>query len=137
MKVRARSKATIRTGAVTAFSVSSILRSIDCLRSLLQRVVDDLLDRGVDMLPPRGRILHHHEEHVLGTVDHNIAPGGAIPLELAEGTRRDRCIEAGTDADAETIAEAKAIAGVIVDIARDARARTNVVGGHGFEHRGA
>src|SRR5579871_4241227 len=93
MKVRARSKATIRTGAVTAFSVSSILRSIDCLRSLLQRVVDDLLDRGVDMLPPRGRILHHHEEHVLGTVDHNIAPGGAIPLELAEGRSEEHTSE--------------------------------------------
>src|SRR5271167_2669673 len=118
MKVRARSKATMRAGAVTAWSLESGLRCIDAFRSLLERVVDDLLDRGIDMHPPRGRILHHHEEHVFSAVDHDIASRGAIPFELAERARRHRRGEAGIDANAEAVAVAKAVAGIIVDVAR-------------------
>src|ERR1700751_5502870 len=117
MKVRARSNATMRAVAVTAWSLESGFRNIAAPRSFLESVVDDLLDRGVGMLPPRRRVLHHHKEHVLGAVDHDIAAGGAVPFELTQRARRDRCVEAGIDADTETVAEAKAVAGIVVDVA--------------------
>src|ERR1700736_5670977 len=89
--------------------------------SFLERVVDDLLDRGDDMHPPGWRILHHHKEHVFSPVDHQIGAGGAVPFDLAERARRRRYCIAGIGTNPETVAEAKAVAGKIEIIARDPR----------------
>src|SRR5262245_30887524 len=82
------------------------------------------------MYPPRGRILHHDEEHVLGRVDHDIDPGRPVPLDLAERARRWRIRKAGIDADAEAVAKTKAVAGIIIDIAGHPRPWADVIRGH-------
>src|SRR6185437_15315496 len=81
MKVRARSNAGMRAGAVVAWSLWLVFSSI---WSFLERVVDHLLHRRDHMHAPGRRILHHHEKHVLSAIDHDVAAGGAVPFDLAE-----------------------------------------------------
>jgi hypothetical protein len=85
--------------------------------------------------PGRG-ILHQDEKHVLRSVDHQIDPGGAVPLDLAERARRRRHRIAGIGADAEAIAEPEAVAGIVEIIARHAGARTDVICRHRRERGG-
>src|ERR1700730_13401590 len=105
--------------------------------SILKRVVDDLLQRYLDGHAPGRGIFHHNEKHVLGTVDHDIDPGGAVPFDFAERPRRRRHRIAGIGADAETIAKPKTVAGIIEIVARDARARPDMIRRHRGEGRGA
>src|ERR1700746_1320179 len=112
MKVRARSSATMRVAAAASWFGGG--PCIASSRSRLEGVVDDLLDRRVDGLPPGGRILHHHEKHVLSAVDHNIAPGRPVPLDLAERTGRRWHGKARIGANPETIAETEAVARIII-----------------------
>jgi len=66
--------------------------------SLFKRVVNDLLQRYLDVHAPGWGVLHHNEKHVLGPIDHEIDTGGAVPFDLAERAPaaaapqcRDRC----------------------------------------------
>src|SRR5262245_50994486 len=89
------------------------------------------------MLPPGRRILHYHEKHVLCLVDHDIASRRAVPFELAERTGRWGSRETGIDPHPEAIAEAKSVAGIVIVVARNAGARTDLICGHRLEGRGA
>src|SRR6202035_365587 len=118
MKVRARSSAAMRAGAIMTSLPSSGFCSIESSRRLfLERVVDDLLDRCNHVHPPGGRILHDDEKHVLGAVDHQIDAGGAVPFDLSKRARRRRHRGAGLGADAEAVAEPEAVARIIEIVA--------------------
>src|SRR3989440_12048845 len=89
------------------------------------------------MHPPGWRVLHYDKEHVLGAVDHEIDAGSAVPFDLAERTWRRRHRVAGIGADAEAVAEPKAVAGKIEIIASDTRSPADVIGRHRREGYGA
>src|SRR5258708_39000259 len=95
----------------------------DVAASLLKGVVNDLLQRDLDVHAAGWGVLHHNEKHVLGPIDHEIHSGGAVPFDLTERARRRRHRIAGIGADAETIAESKTVTGIVEIIARDARPR--------------
>src|SRR6266403_3669214 len=132
IKVRARSSATMRSVAITPARRYRVFAA-----SLLKRVVNDLLQRYLNVHAPGWRVFHHNEKHVLGAVDHDIDPGGAVPFDLAERAGRRRHRIAGIGADAETIAESETVAGIVEIVARDARPRPDVVRCHRGEDRGA
>src|SRR4029077_11410488 len=103
------------------------------VRSLFERVVDELLHVDFNVPPPGWRILQQHEEHVLLWIDHDIGAGGTVPFELARRARRRRHGIAGIGAYAKAIAETKSVAGIIEIVAGDARSGPDMVGGHGGE----
>src|SRR3954468_6774097 len=96
--------------------------------SFLERIVNQLLDVYLHMLPGRRRVLQNDKEHVLGAIYHQISAGRAVPFDFAGRTRRRRHRIARIGADAKTIAESEAVAGVVEVVAGDARARTDMVG---------
>src|ERR1700753_2764968 len=85
------------------------------------------------MLAAGWRVLHHDKKHVFGMVDDNIDAGGAIPFDLPGRAGRRRRCKPGIGAHAEAVAKSKTVARIIVEIARDPRSRTDVIGGHGLE----
>src|SRR3954451_5353739 len=104
--------------------------TLPTLRSLPQRVVDDLLQRRLDAGPLGWRIFQKNKEHVAGRIDHEIGAAGAVPFDLADraGRRRHRLARIGTDA--KPVAEPKAVARKIEIVAFDPGAGPDVVGGH-------
>src|ERR1700761_5131034 len=76
------------TIAATAATSSAVAAAMLLRRapSVLQGLIDHLLDCRLDLLPLRRRLLEQHEEHVLFAVDYEIAAAGAIPFQFAERT---------------------------------------------------
>src|SRR6266576_4042716 len=103
--------------------------------SLLERVVNDLLQCYLNMQADGRAILHHNEKHVLGAIDHEVDAGGAVPFDLPERARRRRHSVTGIGADAEAIAKSETVAGVVEIVALDARVRSDVIGGHRRKRR--
>src|SRR5271166_4270651 len=103
----------------------------DCnSRSVLQRLIDQLLHRRLDDLALRRRLLQQHEEHVLLAIDHEIAAAGTIPFQFAERAGRRRLGVPGIGAHAKAEPEAEAVAREIEIVAFHARARANMIRGH-------
>src|SRR6185437_8974044 len=98
--------------------------------SVLHRFIDQLLDRLLDALPLRRRLLHQHEKHVLFAVDDEVAAAGAVPFQLAKRTRRRWFCVAGIGADAKAEPEAETIAGEIEIVAIDPRVRPDMIRRH-------
>src|SRR3954471_3460440 len=88
--------------------VTSLMRATRSL--ILQCLVDELLQRGLDALALRGGLLHQDEEQVLLAVDDKIAAAGAVPFQFAERAGRRRFGIAGVGADAEAEPEAEPVA---------------------------
>src|SRR5262245_60048933 len=141
INVRARSSAVIRTVFVWDRSPISSPRSIYSsdrarVHSLVERIVNQFLDVHLHMLASRRRVLQDDEKHVLGAVDHDVGAGRAVPLDLAGRAGRRRHSIAWISADTKAIAKAKTVAGVVEEIAHDARARADMVRCHCRERAG-
>src|SRR5258708_1533440 len=119
-----------RSGPVSATSNPFRARLVSHFRSFSKRVVNDLLQRYLNVHAPRWGVFHQNEKHVLGAVDHKIDAGGAVPFDLAERARRRRHRVAGIGADAEAIAKSETVAGVIEIVARDPRPRPDMIRCH-------
>src|SRR3954469_17717224 len=98
--------------------------------SLFERIVDQLLYVHLNVQPAGRRVLQHDKEHVLGADDYEVGAGRAIPFDFTRRTRRRRHRIAGIGADTKTIAESKAVTGVVEVVAGDPRARADMVGRH-------
>src|SRR5258707_15642118 len=77
--------------------------------SVLHRFIDELLERALDALAFRRRLLKQHEEHVLLAVDHHIAAAGAVPFQFAERARRRWFGVAGVGANGKTEPKPKSV----------------------------
>src|SRR5882672_9079680 len=119
---------------VTRTSASAAtIRRRPAARLVLQRFIDQLLQRPLDALALRRRLLQHHKEHVLLAVDHQIADGGAIPFQFAERSRRRRLGVTGIGAYGKPKPHAEAVTGKIIMIPLDTGALANMVRCHQLE----
>src|ERR1700744_223719 len=118
-------KTTLRQASADAASKRRRDRPL-VLKSLLvlQRLIDQLLQRRLDLLAFRRGLLQQHEEHVLLRVDHEAAAAGAVPFQFAELAGRGRLGVAGIGAHPDAQPVAESIAGKIEIVAVDARIRT-------------
>src|ERR1700712_411974 len=101
--------------------------------SILHRLINQLLQRRLDALALRGRLLHQDEEHVLLAVDDEITTGGAVPFQFAERARRRWFGVAGIGAHAEPEAIAETVARKIEVIPRYAGCGPDMIGRHRVE----
>src|SRR5262245_8529284 len=79
--------------------------------SVRQRFIDEQLERALDALTLRRRLLQQHEEHLLLGINHHVAAAGAVPFQLTERSRRRRLGVAGIGAHGKPQPHAKSVAG--------------------------
>src|ERR1700739_3832744 len=80
-------------------------------------------------------LLHENVDHVQFRIDSHIGTGGTVPFQLSKRTWRRRLRKPRIGADSEAVTKAESIAGKIKIIPRDARSRSDMVGGHLPERR--
>src|SRR6201996_8356748 len=113
--------------------VSAATTVLYAISLIFQRFIDQLLDRRLDFLTLRWRLLKQHEEHVLLAVHCEIAAASAVPFQFAEIARRRRFGMTGIGANADAKSIAKAVARKIEIVALDTGVRPDLIRCHLLE----